>query len=143
MQYGSNNYQKQKIKVAKIHEHIANQRKDFLHKLSSQLANSYDIICIEDINMQSISQGLNLGKSTFDNGFGMFRSFLEYKLSYQGKKLVKINKWFPSSKTCIFCGAVNSGLTLADRTWTCGCGAVIGRDHNAALNILSQGLLLI
>ena len=143
MLQGSNNYQKQKIKVAKIHEKSTNQRKDFLHKLSHQLANDYDVICVEDLNMQNISQCLNLGKSTMDNGFGMFRDFLDYKLSYQGKKLIRIDKWFPSSKMCRFCGSVNSNLTLRDRSWRCDCGQEIDRDHNAAINILNQGILLI
>lgn len=140
MQLGSNNYQKQKVRVAKVYEKIVNQRKDFLHKLSRQLTNEYDIICVEDINLQGLSQCLNLGKATMDNGFGMFREMLNYKLNYQGKKLVKIDKWFPSFKTCRFCGTVNSNLTLADREWLCDCGQVLDRDYNAAVNILNAGL---
>lgn len=92
MKYGSNNYQKQKIKVARVQEHIANRRKDWIHKLSTQLANEYDYICVEDINMQNIAQSLNLGKSTNDNGFGMFRTILAYKLADRGKKFIKIDK---------------------------------------------------
>ena len=107
MKYGSHNYEKQRIRVAKTHEHIANQRKDWLHKLSFELAESYDYICVEDINMQNMAQSLKLGKSTNDNGFGMFRTLLAYKLTERGKRLIKINKWFPSSKTCRFCGCVN------------------------------------
>ena len=114
MKYGSNNYEKQRIRVAKIQEHIANQRKDWLHKLSFELAESYDYICVEDINMQNMAQSLKLGKSTNDNGFGMFRTFLAYKLIERGKQLVKIDKWFPSSKTCRFCGCVNKELKLSD-----------------------------
>ena len=140
MKYDSNNYQKQKVKVAAIHEHIANQRKDWLHKLSHALAQEYDYICVEDINMKSMSQLLHLGKSTLDNGFGMFRTFLQYKLEEKGKKLIKIDKWFPSSKMCRFCGTINSSLTLADRVWTCACGKTINRDENAAINILNVGL---
>lgn len=143
MVQGSNNYNKQKIKIAKLHEHISNQRIDFLHKLSTDLANSYDVICVEDINLKNMSQCLNLGKSTMDNGFGMFRTFLEYKLNNRGKKLVKIDKWFPSSKMCRFCGAINTELKLSERIWYCDCGHVINRDHNAAINILNQGLLLV
>lgn len=140
MEYGSNNYQKQRVKIATIYEHIANQRKDWLHKLSYTLARDYDYICVEDINMKNISQSLHLGKSTLDNGFGMFRTFLQYKLEERSKKLIKIDKWFPSSKMCRFCGTVNSSLSLADRVWKCDCGKTLNRDENAAINILNAGL---
>jgi putative transposase len=143
MKYGSNNYYRQKIIVAKIHEHIANQRKDFIHKLSTKLANEYDYICVEDINMQNMAQSLKLGKSTNDNGFGMFRVILGYKLSERGKMLVKIDKWFPSSKMCRFCGNINKELTLDDRVWICECGAIINRDENAAINIMNVGLSMV
>ena len=143
MKYGSNNYYKQKLRVAKLHEHISNQRKDWIHKLSTELANEYDYICVEDINMQNIAQSLKLGKSTNDNGFGMFRTILDYKLSERGKKLIKIDKWFPSSKMCRFCGNINKELTLADRVWTCICGEVINRDENAAINIMNVGLSMV
>ena len=143
MKYGSNNYEKQRIRVAKIQEHIANQRKDWLHKLSFELAELYDYICVEDINMQNMAQSLKLGKSTNDNGFGMFRTFLTYKLAERGKQLVKIDKWFPSSKMCRFCGCVNKDLKLSDRVWTCECGAVLNRDENAAINIMNIGLSMV
>lgn len=143
MKYGSNNYQKQKIRVARVQERIANQRKDWIHKLSTQLANEYDYICVEDINMQNIAQSLNLGKSTNDNGFGMFRTILAYKLVDRGKKFIKIDKWFPSSKTCRFCGAINKELTLTDRVWTCECGKTLNRDENAAINIMNVGLSMV
>lgn len=143
MKYSSSNYYKQKIIVAKIHEHISNQRKDWIHKLSTQLANEYDYICVEDINMQNMAQSLKLGKSTNDNGFGMFRVFLQYKLADRGKQLIKIDKWFPSSKMCRFCGTVNKELTLADRIWTCQCGQILNRDENAAINIMNVGLNMV
>lgn len=143
MEYGSNNYEKQRVRVAKIQERIANQRKDWLHKLSFELAELYDYICVEDINMQNIAQSLKLGKSTNDNGFGMFRTFLAYKLTERGKQLVKIDKWFPSSKTCRFCGCVNEELKLSDRVWTCECGAILNRDENAAINIMNIGLSMV
>lgn len=92
MKYESANYLKQRKKVAKIHEKIANSRKDFLHQLSTKLANKYDVICVEDLDLRAIAQCLHLGKSTNDNGFGMFRSYLQYKLELQGKKFVKIDK---------------------------------------------------
>lgn len=140
MKYGSNNYEKQRVKVASIQEHIANQRKDWVHKLSRHLADTYDIICVEDINLQGMAQCLTLGKSTNDNGFGMFRDILKYKLEEQGKRLVKIDRWFPSSKMCHVCGCINKNLKLSDRVWTCSCGEVLNRDHNAAINILNTGL---
>ena len=143
MKYGSNNYQKQKLRVARVQEHIANQRKDWIHKLSTQLANKYDYICVEDINMQNMAQSLNLGKSTNDNGFGMFRIILAYKLADRGKKFVKIDKWFPSSKMCRFCGVINKELTFADRVWTCECGKTLNRDENAAINIMNVGLSMV
>lgn len=140
MKYRSNNYNKQKLKVAKISEHISNQRKDWLHKLSTGLSNKYDYICIEDLNMKNMSQCLKLGKATMDNGFGMFRTFLQYKLYDRGKQLILIDKWFPSSKMCRFCGTINADLKLSDRVWTCACGKTLNRDENAAINILNVGL---
>lgn len=143
MKLHSANYEKQKIRVARIHEKIQNQRKEFVEKESTKLASLYDIVCIEDLNLQNIAQSLNLGKSTNDNGFGMFRTRLQQKLEIQGKKLIKIDKWFPSSKMCRFCGCINSDLKLSDRVWTCSCGQTLNRDENAAINILNQGLLLL
>ena len=143
MKYGSNNYLKQKIRVARLQEHISNQRTDWIHKLSTRLANEYDYICVEDINMQNMAQSLKLGKSTNDNGFGMFRTILAYKLADRGKKLIKIDKWFPSSKMCRFCGNINHELTLSDRVWTCECGQILNRDENAAINIMNVGLSMV
>lgn len=140
---GSNNYRKQKVCVAVTHERVANCRKDWLHKQSRELSNKWDIICVEDINLRGMAGSLKLGKSTNDNGFGMFRTFLDYKLAEQGKLLVEIDKWFPSSKMCSICGTVNSDLTLADREWDCECGAHHLRDLNAAINIRNAGLNLI
>ena len=144
MQKGSNNRNKQRIKVARIHEKISNCRKDFSHKLSKKLSDNYDYICLEDINLHGISQTLHLGKSTNDNSFGMFRQFLSYKMFESGKQLIKIDKWFPSSKTCHQCGSINKDLTLNDRIWVCpSCGETIYRDINAALNIRDVGLSLV
>lgn len=137
---GSNNYLKQKIIVARIHEKISNQRKDFVEKESTKLASLYDIICLEDIDLSNIAKSLKLGKSTLDNAFGMFRTRLEQKMVLQGKLVVKINKWFPSSKLCRFCGCINKDLALSDRIWTCECGEILNRDKNAAINILNEGL---
>ena len=103
-------YKKQKQKIAKIHQKIANQRKDFLHKTSHQIANEVDGVCIEDLNMQAMSKSMNFGKSVHDNGFGMFLTFLSYKLDRKGKKLIKIDKFYPSSKTCSCCGYIHKEL---------------------------------
>ncbi|MEQ8156352.1 MAG: RNA-guided endonuclease TnpB family protein [Clostridiaceae bacterium] len=140
---GGKNRDKQRQKVAKLHEKAANQRKDFLHKQSRQIANAYDAVVIEDLNMRGMAQGLKLAKSTNDNGFGMLRTFLEYKLREQGKELVVIDKWYPSSKTCHICGEINNKLTLADRVWTCICGTVHDRDINAAINIRNEGCYML
>lgn len=143
MKRGSSNYQKQRKKVAWCHERVANCRKDWLHKRSTELAENWDYVCVEDINLRGMAGSLKLGKSTNDNGFGMFRTLLGYKLSDRGKVLVKIDKWFPSSKMCSECGGINSELTLADREWTCECGAHHDRDLNAAINIRNVGLALV
>ena len=138
---GSKNRNKQRIKVAKIHEHIANQRRDFLHKKSRELVNEFDVICIEDLNMKTMSQCLNLGKSVSDNGWGMFTTFLGYKLAEEGKQLIKIDKWYPSSKTCSLCGSVKTDLKLSERIYNCNnCGISIDRDYNASLNIKRVGM---
>jgi putative transposase len=138
---GSNNRNKQRIKVAKIHEHVANQRKDFLHKKSRELVDEFDAVCIEDLNMKAMSQCLNFGKSVYDNGWGMFAVFLSYKLALEGKQLTKIDKWFPSSKLCSRCGILKDDLKLSDRTYKCKeCGLIIDRDYNASLNIKRVGI---
>ena len=146
MKLNSANYLKQRNKVTKVHEKIANSRLDFCHKLSTKLANEYDIICVEDINLRVMSQCLTLGKSTLDNGFGMFRTFLDYKLKWRGKAFVKINKWTPTSIVCSNCGAYHKDIVtdLGVRKWTCpDCGTEHDRDVNAAENIRQQGLNLL
>lgn len=140
---GSQNYWKQKQKVARVQEHIANQRKDFCHKQSTAIAKSYDIVCVESLNMRSMSnKGFGNGKATLDNGWGMFLLFLEYKLRNRGKALVKVDKWYPSSQICHDCGTIHPELKdLSIREWDCpDCGAHHDRDYNAALNIRDEGL---
>jgi len=139
---GGSNYRKQKRKVARIHERTANQRKDFLHKQSRQIANACDTVCIEDLNMKGMSQALNFGKSVSDNGWGAFTQMLGYKLAEQGKQLIKIDKWFPSSKTCSQCGMIKEEMLLSERMFICDCGFSGDRDINAAINIKNAGLLL-
>ena len=140
---GSSNYEKQRIKVAKVHELIANSRKDFQHKLSKWYADNYDTICVEDIDLRAMSQCLNFGKKTMDNSFGMFREFLKYKIEAKGGHFVKIGKWFPSSKMCRHCGVVNSELKIGEFTWVCSCGEVIDRDINAGINIKNEGFRIL
>jgi putative transposase len=142
MQKGSKNRDKQRIVVAKLHEKVSNQRKDFLHKQSRQITNAYDCVCIEDLDMKAMSQALNFGKSVSDNGWGMFVAFLKYKLEEQGKKLVKVGKFFASSQTCSCCGYVNKETKdLAVRAWDCPeCGMHHDRDVNAAINIRDEGM---
>lgn len=140
----SNNWIKQKKKISKLQGKIANQRLDWLHKKTYQLANQYDVIVVEDINLRDMAQCLVLGKKLHDNGFGMFRIFLNYKLEDRSKKLVKIDKWFPSSKICNCCGFKNENLELNDRKWICNnCGEKHDRDENAAINIRNEGLRIL
>jgi len=143
MKRGSANYEKQRQRVARRHAHVANCRKDWLHKRSKDLSDRYDYVFVEDLNLSNLAKSLNFGKSTNDNGFGMFRKILAYKLFERGKVFLKIDKWFPSSKMCSECGAINSGLALKTREWTCECGAHHDRDINAAINIKNVGLSMI
>jgi len=139
----SQNWYKQKHKIAILHEKIANQRKDFLHKQSRQIANAYDLVGVEDLNMKAMSQALNFGKSVADNSFGMFRTLLKYKLEEAGKYFVTVDKWFPSSKKCSTpdCNYKYQDLTMDVREWTCPeCGVHHNRDHNAAINIKDEAV---
>lgn len=145
MQKGSKNRDKQRIKVAGLHEKVANQRKDFLHKQSRQIANAYDCICIENLDMKAMSQCLTFGKSVSDNGWGMFVTFLKYKLEDVGKQLVKVDKFFASSQICSACGYKNPETkNLSVRAWTCPqCGTRHDRNVNAAINIRNAGMRLV
>ena len=139
----SNNYVKQLRKTNKIHRHIANQRLDNLHKISTEIANQYDVVCVESLNMRSMSnKGFGNGKATLDNGYGVFLRMLEYKLSDRGKILVKVDKFYPSSQICSCCGN-RKKLTLLERKYICTCGFGIDRDLNAAINIKNEGLKLL
>ena len=145
MQKGSKNRSKQRIKVANLHEKVANQRKDFLHKQSRQIVNAYDCVCIENLDMKAMSQSLNFGKSVTDDGWGMFVTFLKYKLEETGKRLVKVNKFFASSQICNVCGYKNTATkNLSIRAWDCPeCGTHHNRDINAAINIRNEGMRLV
>lgn len=133
---GSKNFEKQRLKVAKIYEKIANQRKDFIEKESFRIAKGFDVVVVEDINLQTMSKNLRFGKSVGDNGFGMFRKRLKSKLEDQLKEFVVADKWFASSKICNVCGYKKADLSLKDREWICpNCGTLHDRDLNAALNL--------
>ena len=139
----SNNYIKQLRKANRMHRHIANQRLDNLHKISTEIANQYDVVCVESFNMRSMAnKGFGNGKAIYDNGYGMFLDMLEYKLSDRGKTLVKVDKFYPSSQLCSCCGN-RKKLGLSDRKYICTCGLEINRDLNAAINIKNEGLRLL
>ncbi len=121
------------------HEKIRNQRKDFQHKLSASLAESYDAVCVEDLNLKGMAGGLHLGKGVHDNGYGLFLSMLEYKLEERGKYLIKVDRYFASSKICSVCGKKKEELSLSDRIYCCECGNRMDRDVNAAVNIMNEG----
>lgn len=140
----SNNYLKQKAKLYKIQKHIANQRKDFLHKQSIAIAKQYDAVVVEDLDMRRMANAVyGNGKAAMDNGYGMFLTFLEYKLKESGKQLIRVDKWYPSSQLCHQCGGRHK-LKLSERTFRCPhCDAVFDRDINAAINIKTEGLRLL
>ena len=137
---GSNGFEKQRLKVAKIHEKISSCRLDTLHKVSYQLVNEYDLISIEDLNVKGMIKNHKLSKHIADASWGNFVNLLNYKCDWYGKELVKINRFYPSSKTCNSCGWINQELKLSDRKWTCKCGETHDRDINASKNILKEGL---
>ena len=142
MEKGSNNYYKQRKKVARLHKHISNQRKDFLHKQSTEIANRVDTVCIENLDMKKMSQEYNFGKTISDNGWGLFTNYLEYKLRDRGKHYVKIDKFYPSSQICHCCGFKNEEIKdFTIRKWTCPkCKNEHDRDVNAAINIRNEGI---
>lgn len=135
------NYQKQKRKVARLHERVINQRDDFLNKLSTEIIKNHDIICIEDLNTKGMLRNHKLAKSISDVSWSAFVSKLEYKATWYGKKIVKISRWFPSSQICSDCGHHDGKKSLEIRDWTCPiCHANHDRDFNASKNILAEGL---
>jgi putative transposase len=131
-----------KHKVALVQRKTANQRKDFLHKLTTGLVVKYDGICIEDLSVEGLVR-TKLAKSMTDASLGEFRRQLEYKTIWNRRHLAVIDRWYPSSKTCHMCGAINAALKRADRSWTCVCGVYHDRDLNAALNIRTEGLKIL
>lgn len=138
----SKRWLKMKNKVAKIHEHVANRRNDYQHKLSKELIDNYDAVAVEDLNVKGMLKNDKLARAVADVGWSGFIMKLAYKAEWNGKHLVKIDRFFPSSKTCHVCGYKNNDLKLKDRVWICPqCGTEHDRDDNAAQNIRKQGLL--
>jgi putative transposase len=138
------NYQKQRIKVAKVHEKIKNQREDFSNKLSTEIIKNHDIICIEDLDIKGMLKEKQLSKHIADASWGSFINKLSYKAVHYNKKIVKIDREFPSSKLCSNCGNVLDTLSISVREWVCpSCNCSHDRDINAAVNILTEGLRMI
>ena len=138
---GSGSWNRQRIKVARLQEKITSCRNDKLHKISVELIRRYDVVCCEDLNVKGMVKNHHLAKAVSDASWGTFVTMLEYKAKWYGKELVKIGRFYPSSKTCHHCGHVKEDLSLSDRYYTCpNCGELIDRDLNAAKNILDEGL---
>ena len=130
------NRERMRVKVAKCHRSISNRRNDFLHKLSSHLINSYDVICLEDLNVKGMEQNHHLSRAIQGAAWSEFVRQLEYKSEWYGKNVLFIGRFEPSSKLCHKCGYINQELKLSDREWTCPvCGEHLDRDVNAAINI--------
>ena len=138
------NYQKQRLKVAKLHEKISNQRRDFLSKLSIQLIKNHDRICMEDLVSKNLMKNHHLARAIGDASWSEFCRMLEYKAEWYGKQIIKINRWFPSSQICSNCKMNSGKKPLHVREWTCGnCNCHHDRDLNASINILYEGLRLV
>lgn len=137
---GSNRRERQRVKVARIHERIGNARRDFLHKLSTELVKRFDKLAIEDLNVKGMMKNRKLSRSIGRESWGMFRGFLTYKAAWNDKVIALCDRFYPSSKTCSSCGDKVTKLALDVREWACeGCGAKHDRDVNAAVNILAAG----
>ena len=138
---GSNNRNKARIRLAKVYKRINDRKQYYLHSISNSLIDENQVICMEDLNVKGMVKNHNLAESILEMNFGEFRRMLEYKAKWYNRKIVFVDRFYPSSKTCHNCGHVNKNLTLKDRQWICPqCGEVIERDYNAALNILDEGL---
>jgi putative transposase len=141
---GSKSRIKQRNKLAIEHEKVVNIRKDYLHKVSTEIIKNHDIICIEDLSIKNMMKNHNLAQAFSDVSLGTFYDMLEYKASFNEKEIIKIGRFFASSKTCSKCNYINEELTLKDREWTCkGCGTLHDRDYNASINIKNEGLKIL
>ena len=135
------NYQKQKRKVARLHEKVMNQRTDFLNKLSTEIIKNHDIICIEDLNVKGMLRNHKLARSISDVSWSSFVAKLQYKADWYGREIIKVDTWFPSSQICSECGHKDGKKSLDIREWTCPiCHTHHDRDINASINILIEGL---
>ena len=135
------NYQKQKRKVARLHEKVMNQRTDFLNKLSTEIIKNHDIICIEDLNVKGMLRNHKLARSISDVSWSSFVARLQYKAEWYGREIIKVDTWFPSSQICSECGHKDGKKSLDIREWTCPiCHTHHDRDINASINILTEGL---
>lgn len=137
---GSTRRKKLKLVIARLHAKIRNIRQDFLHKLSTKLSQENKLVVLENLNVSGMLKNRRLSRAIADVGWGEFRRQLEYKVKMNGGRLVVIDRWYPSSKTCSSCGLVKEKLLLSERTFTCECGFSLDRDLNAAINILAVGL---
>ena len=142
---GSRNYEKQRKRVAVCHEKIRNQRNDYQHKKTRELAERYDAVAVEDLDMKALSRCLPLGKGVMDNAYGAFLQKLSYKLEEEGKELIRIDRWYPSSQICSSCGTIHPEVKdLSVREWVCdNCLQYHDRDINAAMNIRKEGRRLL
>ena len=140
----SNNWNKARIKLAKVYKKINDKKQYYLHSVSNSLIDENQVICMEDLNVKGMTKNHKLAESILEMNFGEFRRMLEYKARWYNRRIVFVDRFYPSSKTCHNCGYVNNELTLNDREWACPhCGEVINRDYNAALNILDEGMRII
>ncbi len=140
----SNNRNKARIRLAKVYKKIDDKKQYYLHSVSNSLIDENQVICMEDLNVKGMSKNHKLAESILEMNFGEFRRMLEYKASWYNRRIVFVDRFYPSSKTCNHCGYVNRELTLNDREWVCpSCGQTISRDYNAALNILDEGMRII
>ena len=140
----SMNYQKQRLKVARLHEKISNQRRDFLHKLSTSIIKNHDRICMEDLASKNLMRNHHLARAIGDASWSEFCRMLEYKAEWYGKQIISISRWFPSSQLCSNCGFNSGKKPLRIREWTCeNCNCHHDRDLNASVNILHEGLKLL
>lgn len=136
----SNNKKKSNFRIAILHERIANQREDYLHKTSTSIIKKYDTICIENLNISGMVKNHNLAQSISDTGWNTFEKMLQYKAEWYGKNIIYIDRFYPSSKTCSACGNIKI-IKLSERTYNCNnCGIEIDRDLNASINIKNSGL---
>jgi len=134
-------HRKARLRHARLSGKVARRRREFCIRMARYFAMKYDVVCIEDVDMHVMSQGLRLGKSVMDLGWGMFRRWLEYECERYDTVVIKADKWYASSKTCNACGYRNSGLKLSDREWVCPeCGATVDRDRNAACNLMGYAV---